>query len=76
MVSLHNNKTQSNMWELKGVGEGGEGRIALIARVPPMLWAGRRGRAVRRFPLGPGWASKPLTPLDGGGGGRWTRGSP
>jgi hypothetical protein len=32
-----------------------------------MLWAGRRGNATRCFPLGPGWASKPLTPLDGGG---------
>jgi hypothetical protein len=39
------------------------------ARVPPMLWADGRGRAARRFPLGPEWASKPLTPLDGGGGG-------
>jgi hypothetical protein len=38
-----------------------------------MLWAGRRGRAARCFPLGPGWASKPLTPLDidrGVGGGQ------
>ena len=42
------------------------------ARVPPMLWTGRHGRAARHFPLSPGWASKPLTPLDGG----WTRGSP
>ena len=37
------------------------------ARVPPILWAGRRGRAARRFPLSPRWASKPLTPLNGGG---------
>ena len=35
-----------------------------LARVPAMLWAGRCRRAARRFPLGPGWASKPLTPLD------------
>jgi hypothetical protein len=34
-----------------------------------MLWAGRHGRAARHFPLGLGWASKPLTSLDGGGGG-------
>jgi hypothetical protein len=26
------------------------------------------GRAAGHFPLGPGWASKPLTPLSGGGG--------
>jgi hypothetical protein len=31
-----------------------------------MLWAGRRRRAARRFPLDPGWASKLLTPLNGG----------
>ena len=37
------------------------------ARVPPVLWAGRHRRSARRFPLGPGWASKPLTPLNGGG---------
>jgi hypothetical protein len=33
-----------------------------------MLWAGGRGRTAGHFPLGPGWASKPLTLLDGGGG--------
>ena len=38
------------------------------ARVPPMLWAGGCGRAARHFPLCPGWASKPLTLLDGWGG--------
>ena len=32
-----------------------------MARVSPRLWAGGRGRASRCFPLGPGWASKPLT---------------
>jgi hypothetical protein len=32
-----------------------------------MLWAGGCRRAARHFPLGPRWASKPLTPLDGGG---------
>ena len=30
-----------------------------------MLWADRRRRAARCFPLGTGWASKPLTPLEG-----------
>ena len=30
-----------------------------------MLWAGRLRRAARCFPLGTGWASKPLTPLEG-----------
>jgi hypothetical protein len=37
-----------------------------------MLWSGRLGRSAWCFPLGSGWASKPLIPLDGG----WTRGSP
>jgi hypothetical protein len=39
-----------------------------------VLWAGRLRRTARHFPLGSGRASKPLTPLDGGGGA--TRGSP
>ena len=30
-----------------------------LARVPPMLWAGRHRMAARRFPLGPGWGSCP-----------------
>ena len=30
-----------------------------------MLWAGRLRRAARCFLLGTGWASKPLTPLEG-----------
>ena len=57
------------MWELKGAGEEGAEREdnPLLARVPPMLWAGRCRRAARCFPLSPGWASKPLTPLDGEG---------
>jgi hypothetical protein len=56
------------------VGRGRRGRedSPCLARVPPMLWAGGCGRAARCSPLGPGWASKPLTPLDRG----WTRGSP
>jgi hypothetical protein len=37
------------------------------ARVPPMLWSGRCGRAARQFPLIPGWASKPMTHSSGGG---------
>ena len=37
------------------------------ARVPPMLWSGGHGRAARRFPLSPRWASKPLTHLTGDG---------
>jgi hypothetical protein len=45
------------------VGEGAGREDSLHrARVPPLLWAGRR------FPLGPGWPSKPLTTLDGGEG--------
>jgi hypothetical protein len=32
-----------------------------------MLWADRHGRAARCFPLNPREASKPLTPLNGGG---------
>jgi hypothetical protein len=55
------------MWKLKGGyrGRGGREDSPHPARVPPMLWAGRHGRAATRFPLGPG--SKPLTPLDVGG---------
>jgi hypothetical protein len=33
----------------------------------PVLWAGKRRRAARCFPLSPGWASKPLIPLYGMG---------
>jgi hypothetical protein len=57
------------MWELKGGFRGRRGREdnPCLARVLPMLWAGRIGRA-SCFPLGPGWTSKPLTPLDGAGG--------
>jgi hypothetical protein len=67
-------KTRFLLWKLKGVaGErGGREASPRPARVPPMLWASRRGRAARYFPLCPGWASKPLTPLYRG----WTRGSP
>jgi hypothetical protein len=54
------------------MGETGEGRSPCPARVPPVLWAGGCRRAARHFPLGPGWASKPLIPLNGG----WTRDSP
>jgi hypothetical protein len=55
------------VWEIKGVrGRGGREDTPCPARVPPMLWAGRCGRAVRHFPLSPGWAFKTLTPLDGG----------
>ena len=50
-------------------GQGKEGKedSPCLARVPPMLWAGRHRRAARSFPLSPGWASKPLTHLTGGG---------
>jgi hypothetical protein len=50
-----------------GRGREGKEKSPRLARVPPMLWAGRCGRAARCFPLDPGWASKPLTPFDGGG---------
>jgi hypothetical protein len=52
----------------RGVGEGG-GRADNLrpARVPLMLQAGGYGRGTGHCPLGPGWASKPLTPLNGGG---------
>ena len=49
----------------------GWGESPSLARVP-VLWAGGRGRTARHFPLGPGWASKPLTSHGGG----WTRGNP
>ena len=54
------------------LGKEGLGISPPPARVSPMLWAGICGRAARGFPLGLGWASKPLTPLYRG----WTRGSP
>jgi hypothetical protein len=46
------------------------------ARVPLMLWTGRHGRANRRFPLSPGWASKPLTHSTGDGEGAAQLGDP
>jgi hypothetical protein len=49
-----------------------EGESPNLARAL-VLWAGECRRAARLFPLGPRWASKPLTLLYGGG---WTRGSP
>jgi hypothetical protein len=49
-----------------GWGSGGREDSTHPARVPPMLWAGECGRAAKSFPYSPGWASKPLTPLDGG----------
>jgi hypothetical protein len=59
---------QRAVWELKGAGgRGGREDSPRPARGPPILWAGECGRAARHFPL-PRWASKPLTPLDGGGG--------
>ena len=61
------------MRELNGAGEeGGRKDSPRLARVPPMQWAGRRGRAARygraaeHFPLSSGWASKLLTTLDRG----------
>jgi hypothetical protein len=32
-----------------------------MSGVPPMLWAGKQERTTRCFPLGPRWASKPLS---------------
>jgi hypothetical protein len=61
------------VWEQKGGwGRGGREDSPHPARVPPMLWAGRCGKAARQFPLIPERASKPLTPLHRG----WIRGSP
>jgi hypothetical protein len=56
-----------------GTKKGGRGEVGeendspCPARVPPMLWAARHMRAARRFPLSPGWTSKPLTHSMGGG---------
>jgi hypothetical protein len=55
----------------RGQGKEGKGGQPALARVSSMLWAGRFKRSARHFPLGPRWASKPLTPLDE----VWTRGS-
>jgi hypothetical protein len=69
---------ESELWELKGaIGEKvGREDSSHLARVPPMLWASRRRRAARRFPLSLGWTSKPLTPLDRGGQGAAPDGGP
>ena len=45
-------------------------------RVSLMLWSDERGRAATRFPLSPGWASKPLTHSLGVGQGAAQPGSP
>ena len=47
----------------EGEGKEGKGRIAHVR--PEILWAGRHRSAARCFPLRTGWASKPLTPLEG-----------
>jgi hypothetical protein len=55
---------------LWGVGERWEGESPHLTRTT-RLWAGRRRRAAGHFPLGPGWASgcvKPLNPTRWGGG--------
>ena len=60
----------------EGRGRKGRKDSPHLARVPPMLWAGRHGRAARLFPLSPRWPSKPLT--NSLLGGQWAaqRGSP
>jgi len=69
--------TTPGVWAVRGMqGKRVEGKSPRPARIPPMLWAGRHGRTVRRFPLSPGWASKPLTPLDGGWEGGVDKGQP
>jgi hypothetical protein len=54
------------LWEggQRDVGKEGERKSPCLARAP-VLWAGRCGRVAGHFPLGPGWASKSMTPLDG-----------
>ena len=66
----------------KGQGKEGEGRIAHVwpefllcsgqasghGRAVGCGRAALCGRVAGSFPLSPRWASKPLTPLDGGGG--------
>jgi hypothetical protein len=67
------------LWEqIGGRGRRGREESPLPARVVPMLWAGRCGRAARWFPFGPGWASKLLTPINGDvqGSASKTRGPP
>jgi hypothetical protein len=56
-----------------GPGEEGEGEDPYPARVPPVLWSVRHGRAAIYLPLITRWASKPLTHSFGGG---VERGSP
>ena len=63
-----NEKIKASLWELKGGwGEGGTEDIPCLAIVPPVLWAGRSERNACHCLLGPGWVSKPLTPLYSGG---------
>lgn len=54
----------------KRPGEEGKGKDPHPARVLPILWFVRCGRAAIHFPLSPGWASS--DPLFGS----WQRGSP
>ena len=56
-------------WEQKkGGGPWGRGgrRDPHPARVLPILWSARHGRAANYLPLIPGWAFKPLTHSSGG----------
>jgi hypothetical protein len=51
----------------KRPGEEGKGKDPHPARVLPILWFVRCGRAAIHFPLSPGWAFKPLTHSSGSG---------
>jgi hypothetical protein len=70
-------KTNDFMLRIKkgGPGEESEREDPHPARVPPILWSVRHGRADIHFPLNPGWASKPLTHSSGGGKGAALHGS-
>jgi hypothetical protein len=70
MDSYYNVGTKKGAWG-RGVREDPH-----PARVPPMLWTGRHGKASRCFPLSPGWASKPLTHSTWGGQGASKPGGP
>jgi hypothetical protein len=64
IISLFFSYLSVRNWGRGVLEEGGGRECPGPARVPPVLWAGRCRRTVRRFPLGPGWASGCVKPLD------------